>query len=103
MPAKFLAALAGNFPVIPKGYHGVVYVLLGTRHIGGIMVELWGSMGKYGGIMGNFGCHFLCCWSLFVLVVWPLDSTDVSDFHPHDNVLYVRLSDLYKAIGEYMS
>ena len=33
-------------------------------------------MAKYGGIMGIFGCQFLCCWLLFVLVVWPLGSID---------------------------
>ena len=55
-------------------------------------------MGNYGEIM-NLGCHFLCCRSLFFVVVWPLASTDMSDFHPHNNVLYVRLSCLNKVVN----
>ena len=31
--------------------------------------ELRGIMGNYGGIMENFGCHVVCCWLLFILVV----------------------------------
>ena len=93
-----------------------------SRHIGGIMGNYGGIMGNYGGIMGNhggimgnyggivgnygeimnLGCHFLCCWSLFVVVVWPLASTDMSDLHPHNNVLNVRLAYLYKAPREYI-
>ena len=50
-PAKFLAplagkdclAVAGKFRVIPKGYHGLVYLLLET-------LSYWWY---YGGIMGN--------------------------------------------------
>ena len=69
----------------------------------GVLVELWGIMGKYGRIMGDFGCYFLCCWLLFVLVVWPIDSTDMSNFHLHNNVFYAGLSYLYKAPKGYMS
>ena len=60
------------------------------------MIELWGIMGELWGIM-NLGCHFVCCWLLFVVVVWPLALMDMSDFRPHSYVLYVRLSYLYKA------
>ena len=60
--------------------------------------RIMGNNANYGGIMGKLDVN-LCvagCW-LFVLVRWPLDSIDMSDFHPHDNVLYVQPSYLYKA------
>ena len=65
-------------------------------NLGGIIGnygELWGIMGNYEGTMGNcgevvnLGCHFLCCCSLFVVIKWPLASTYMSDFHPHNNKL----------------
>ena len=61
LAGKVCLAVAGKFPIIPKGYSGLVQKKL-SRHIGGIMGnygELWGKlggyMGNYGGIMGNYG------------------------------------------------
>ena len=83
--------------------YGELWVIMGNYgEIRRIVVELWGIMGNYGGLWENYGCHFLCCYLLFVFVVSPLASTDMSDFHPHNNVLFVLLSYLYKAPKEYM-
>ena len=45
----------------------------------------------------------MCRWLLPFVIVWPLASTDMSDFHPHNNFLYVQLAYLYKAPREYIS
>ena len=67
MAAKPLAALAGKvrlavpgkFPMIPKGYSGLVQPLpvVPSRWWNYVELwgELWGIMGNYGGIMGNLG------------------------------------------------
>ena len=66
--------------------------------------QFWGIMENSRGIMGtsgailNLGCHFLCCLSLFFIVVWPFVSIDMSDFHRRNNVLYVRLSCINKVL-----
>ena len=78
LAGKVRLAVAGKFPIIPKGYSGLVEQLLAVPshwwnygELWGIMVELWGIMGNYEGIMGEFGWnygeirklgyHFLCC------------------------------------------
>ena len=60
LAGKVRLAVAGKFPIIPKGYSGLVEPLLAgwMIGIGGIMGnygELWGIVGNYGGIMGNLG------------------------------------------------
>ena len=56
---KVCLAVAGKFPVIPKGYCGLVYLLLGIPSYWWNYGELWWNYGElwcnYGGIMGNCG------------------------------------------------
>ena len=104
-----LWGFVGNYGGIMGNYGGIM------GNYGGIMGyygELWGIVGNYGelwGIIGNYGeitdlgCHFVCYQSLFFVVVWPFASTDMSNYHSHNNVPYVRLSYLNKAFKEYIS
>ena len=62
--------------------------------------ELWGSMGFYGELWGIL--LPLLVSFLFLLCSFPRDMSN-SNFHAFNNVLYVRLSHLYKPPREYLS
>ena len=87
--------LASKFPIIPKG---VLWVVVGQWRVGTVgwnYGELWGIMG-FMGIYVRFSGDASVVLFLFVLI--PANMSD-SDFHAFNNVVYVRLSYLYKPPG----
>ena len=55
LAGKVRLAVAGKFPIIFKGYSGLVQQLLAVPLHWWNYGELWGIMGTLGGIMGNYG------------------------------------------------
>ena len=88
--------------------HGQLLGIMGQFSF--IHGELWGNLENYGelwGIMGFYGelwgiLLLLLVSILFLLCSFPTDMSD-SNFHAFNNVLYVRLSYLYKPPREYLS
>ena len=76
------------------GNYGEIWRIVGNYG------ELWGIMGFYGELWGIL--LLLLVSILFLLCSFPTDMSD-SNFHAFNNVLYVRLSYLYKPPREYLS
>ena len=95
-----LRGIMGNYGKL-RGIMVQPWAIIGNY--GTIMVHPWGIMGKFGdlwGIMGNYGelwgiILLLLVSFLFLLCSFPTDMS-YSNFHAFNNVLYVRLSYLYK-------
>ena len=76
------------------GNYGEIWRIMGNYG------ELWGIMGFYGELWGIL--LLLLVSILFLLCSFPTDMSH-SNFHAFNNVLYVRLSYLYKPPREYLS
>ena len=63
---KVRLAAAGKFPIIPKGYSGLVEQLLAVPSHWWNYGELWGIMLSCGGIMGELWGIWVELWGIWV-------------------------------------